>query len=94
MTIHEITNQLHSMAVDHRINGEQVTKQWLESYLNRMMRNADQNKIRNSVVMEITLRDGNWLFEVSRFSDAPDGFDYYIPDTREQESRIKERLFA
>lgn len=94
MTIHEVATQVHRLAVDHRINGMKVTKQWLESYLNKMMRSADQNKILNSVVMDIELRDGDWLFEVFRYSDAPDGYDYDIPDSREEERQIINRLFA
>jgi hypothetical protein len=43
--------------------------------------------------METVLHDGQrWFFTVDRWGDGPDGFDYTIPDTREQEARIKALL--
>jgi len=40
----------------------------------------------------ITLADGNWYFYVSRYADTPDGYDYMIPDTREQEDEWRKRF--
>ena len=41
-----------------------------------------------------TQLDGWWYFTVTKYADRADGFDYYIPDTREQESAIKNKLFG
>lgn len=92
MTIHEISTQLFNLSVDHHFNGERFTKRQLEFYIANAMRNSDNLKIRDRFVMEIHLKDGSWLFTVNKFSNESDGFDYYIPDTREQEARLWESL--
>lgn len=93
MTLHNIASQLHSLS-DGRINGEHFTKAELERALQMWMRNSERNAIKNAFVLEIVLRDGAWLAEVTRFADSPDGFDYWIPDTREQEARLYEALLG
>jgi len=93
MTIREISSQLLHIAIDGRINGEKFSKAGLERYISTMFRGGDL-KLGNAIAMEINLRDGHWLFTVERFSNEADGFDYYIPDTREQEDRIWKRLTA
>lgn len=91
MTLHEISTQLHHMTNGH-INGEHFSRQALESNLHRWMRSCETNAIQNTHVIEVSLPDGTWLCEVHRFADVADGYDYYIPDTREQEARIWEML--
>jgi hypothetical protein len=93
MTIHEISNQLHHLSVDGFFNGEKFTKQELEHYIHNCF-SKGLLKLENRLVMEIRLRDGEWLFTVDRFSNSTDGFDYYIPDTREQENHIWTLLTA
>ena len=92
MTIREITTQLYDLAVGHTLNGKTWTKQELEHYIRTMF--TGSLKLDNAVAMEISLPDGKWLMTIDRFSDANDGFDYYIPDTREQEKRIWDALTA
>lgn len=85
MTIRNIVDQLHTIAVDGTFNGEHFSKSELNYYICNMFR--PELNTRN-LIMEITLLDGNWFFSINRYSDNPDGFDYTIPDNREQESRI------
>lgn len=92
MTLHEISTQLHSLTLGGFVNGEKFTRHELESNLRRWMRDCEHKKIRNSHVVEICLMDGRWLCEIHKFADSPDGYDYYIPDTREQEQRIWDAL--
>lgn len=92
MTIKEVANQIYSLSLGHYVNGVKFTKRELESTLARWMRNAENNKIKNCVVMEICMADGRWLTEVFKYADRPDGYDYDIPDNREQEKRIYEAL--
>lgn len=94
MTLHNIASQLHKLAVDGRINGEHFTEAELERALRHWMRDAEHNAIKNAFVLEIVLKDGAWLAEVSRFDESADGFDYWIPDTREQEARLYEALLG
>lgn len=89
MTIREVATQMHNLS-GGKLNGEQFSKRELEEYISNMFRTG--LKLDNTLVMEIALPDGNWLCTVDRFAYAADGFDYYIPDTREQEARIWKRL--
>ena len=92
MTLHEITKQLFSLSTDNHFNGEHFTRHVFKRYIINMMRTSETLKIRNTIVMEISLADGSWLFTVNKFADTPDGYDYFIPDTREQEARIWRQL--
>ena len=93
MTIHEIATQLHRSSLGGHFNGEKFTKQELEHYIHNCF-SKGLLRLENRLVMEIRLRDGEWLFTVDRFSNSTDGFDYYIPDTREQENHIWTLLTA
>lgn len=92
MTLREISTQLHSISVGGYFNREKFTRQQLHSYIAGMFREGVKLSIENTLVMEIALRDGWWYFTVTRWGDGPDGYDYYIPDTREESNRIIERL--
>jgi hypothetical protein len=85
MTIHETADQLHRLSVAGYINGEKFTVKRLENQIAAWFRASGKRQI----VMEIALPDGRWFFTVNRFSDKRDGYDYTIPDDREQEARIK-----
>lgn len=85
MTIQYLSNQLHSLSVGGFFNGEKFTKGELLDYLKGVFR-PELNTTR--WVMEIALPDGRWFFTITRFSDSSDGFDYFIPDTREQEKSV------
>ena len=88
MTIHELSTQLHNLSVGGYFNGEKFTKRQLEHYIASSFRPEVSLKAGNQLVMEIALRDGRWFFTINRWSDKPDGFDYTIPDNRDQEARI------
>ena len=93
MTIHDISTQLHDLSVGGFFNGEKFTKRELHNYITNMFRpEAGPLKAGHRLVMEIALPDGRWFFTIDRFADMPDGFDYYIPDNREQEARVKALL--
>lgn len=83
MTLHNIATQLHSLSVGGYFNGERFTVSRLHDQLASWLRTGDK------LVMEIALPDGRWLFSVTRFAPNPDGFDYYIPDTRDEENALK-----
>ena len=86
MTIPEIATQLHKLSVNGYFNHEKFTRLDLLHYI----RDAFQWRIQQ-LQMEILLPDGWWHFVITRFSDKPDGYDYAIPDTREQEAELKAR---
>lgn len=89
MTIHEITNQLYDMSVAGYFNGEKFTKEQLGSYIRNFTRECTM-KVGESHYMEIALPDGWWLMKISKFGKGE--FEYYIPDTREQELKLKQKL--
>lgn len=86
MTLSEVTHQIHNLAVSGEINGLHFSKQELLMYANKMLRTAD------SFIFQIVLPDGEWLGKISRYSGKADGYDYYIPETREAEKHLKEEL--
>ena len=92
MTIHTLSTQLHNLSVGGYFNGEKFTVKELEGYISSMFRPGVTLKAGNRLVMEISLPDGRWFFFITRFSDKPDGFDYTIPENREEEARIKSLL--
>ena len=82
MNIREITNQLYDLSVGGYFNGEKFTKTRLNSYITNMFKTG------NKLVMQIALPDDWWFFKINKF--ANNEYDYTIPDTREQEQRIKD----
>lgn len=91
MTIHNIAQQLHTLSLDGHINGEKFTRRELEEAIQRWMTNPEKLQIPNRYVFEICLRDGRWFGTIDKVGDE---YDYYIPDTREEEARLVERLFG
>lgn len=86
MTITEVTKQIHKMAVGGFINGEKFTLERFSAYAKNMLRGS------NSFIFEICLPDGRWLAKVNRYGEKPDQYDYYIPDSRIDEMRLKEEF--
>lgn len=82
MTISQISRQLHNLSVGGYFNGEKFSERRLENYISSLLRTGHR------LVMEISLPDGRWFFTITRFSTNPDGFDYYIPDTRDEEKAV------
>ena len=91
MTIKQLTEQLHALSVGGFFNGEKFTKAELRDYITRVFR-PELNARR--WVMEIALPDGRWLFSINRYSDRDDGFDYFIPETRDQEKSLADSLLS
>ena len=85
MTIKYVAEQLYAQSVFGFFNGEKFTKAEFTNYLKRWFRPELKT---TRWVMEIALPDGRWHCVVSRYSESPDGFDYYIPETREQDKAL------
>lgn len=91
MTVREVATQLCEISTDGKFNGEKFTRRELADYIHNMFRG--ELKLGNRFVMSMVLKDGEWLFAVDRFADRADGYDYWIPDTREQEQELWEALY-
>lgn len=94
MTIKEVSASLYNLSVGGVFNGERFTASQFDRLISNYFREGVQLTLGNRVVLEITLPDGSWFFQVVRYNDKPDGFDYDIPDTREQEQRLLSEFLA
>lgn len=81
MTKLELASQLMDLSVAGYFNSEKFTKERLNNYIGKMCRNVG-----DKLFMEISLPDGRWLFKITHYADGE--WDYYIPDTREQEAKL------
>lgn len=83
MTFHELVNQLCEISVDCTFNGERFNKKWLSNYLKQTAFRFGDNRW----FMTIKLPDKEWLFTVTKDSRfGRNYYDYYIPETEEQEN--------
>lgn len=87
MTLRTISDQLFSLSLGGYFNGEKFSRQELTHYIANMFRTGTR------LIGEICLPDGRWFFKITKYADTPDGYDYFIPTTREQEELLKEELF-
>lgn len=93
MTLLEVVDQLHGLAVGGEFNGKKMSKKELKDLLANAMSNFDKDC---KILMTIHLRDGTWYCSVRRWLPAGTRFfefDYLIPDTREQEERLLKGCF-
>lgn len=93
MTINQLADQVLRSAVDNRINGEKFTKKRFIIYVERLM--SAGPAIPHTLVLDIELPDGRWNFTVGhdpRSDDFRDGYDWWVPDTREDEARLVDHL--
>lgn len=89
MTIPEIATQLSTLSIDGVYGDTKHSRSSLRDALFNAFREASVV----GVNFTIHLSDGEWLAQVTRYNKAsPSGFDYYIPETREAEARLKADL--
>ena len=92
MTIREVSTQLIHLT-HGRFNGEHFSRTRLENQINAWLLDAKHNTIPNSIVMEGSFGDGDWLFTISRIElNGKIIYDYWIPDTREQEAELASHI--
>lgn len=85
MTINEMARQIHDLSKG-QVNGEKFTLKELTDVFRIWLKSSD------CYIGEITLPDGNWLFEIEQHSKRIDGYSYWIPENRKQEQRLYEAL--
>jgi hypothetical protein len=84
MTIKEVCKQIYDLSVGGYFNGEKFTLERLTNQIKSMFKG--QLKGGNRLVQQIALPDGWWYFYIVEYEKGQ--FDYYIPDTREQEKKV------
>lgn len=87
MTIRELSDQIYKLT-GGQVNGELFCKERLYNNINKWFKDCEYNRIKNSVMIHVELMDGGWYCSINKVSNTPDGYDYYIPDTREQEQKL------
>lgn len=87
MTLNNVIDQLYDLSVAGFFNREKYTKAELKTYIHSFFRPEIHTKV---FTMEIALPDGWWHFEIHQ--DPRWGYDYIIPETREQEALVIQHL--
>lgn len=85
MTKGEVLKQVYDLSVHGNFNHEE---KWSFSQFKKYVTEKFNNEKRNSIIMEIELPDGWWFFMIEKLQRGM--WDYYIPDTREENSRFCE----
>lgn len=88
MTKNEVLKQVYDLAVDGNFNHEggwSFAK--FRSYVEELFNNVHPVEgFMNTILMEIKLPDGWWFLSIMKLSNGM--WDYYIPDTKEENGRI------
>ncbi|MCD7824203.1 MAG: hypothetical protein LUG86_09375 [Oscillospiraceae bacterium] len=96
MTLNQAADQIYNLSLGGYFNREKFTADGWRRHVNVLMRHPETLKIHNTLVQEIALEDGHWLFTISYIpsckGDGRGEYGWAIPETREEEQRLKERL--
>lgn len=87
MTLHEVTNQIYNLSVHGCINGEKFTEQRFYKLVKSIM------SANNIYIFQIALQDGLWYASINKYANRSDGYDYFIPNNREQEKILIDPIF-
>lgn len=82
MTLTELTNQIFSLTIANYINGEKFTKAEFKRNIHHFFEEINFERY----IIEVCLPDGRWLCKITMYAKGE--YDYYLPDTREQEDRL------
>ena len=83
MTLHDVSTQIFNLT-NGRVNGEQFSLLQLQANIATWCRIGEGRYIGS-----VTLPDGEWLYKLTK---GDYGYDYFIPDTRDQENRLYDEL--
>jgi len=93
MTLTQAADQLYNLSLGGYFNREKFTADGWRKHVKALMRNPETLKIPNTLVQEIALGDGWWLFSIC-YIPSSNEYGWVIPETREEEQRLKDRLLA
>lgn len=82
MTIHEISNQLCSLAVGHCINNQKVSVKWLDGYISKMFYASNYKYC----LLEIAMADGRFPCLIYKYSDK--GYSYSIAEQKDRDDNF------
>lgn len=81
MTLNQMSDMIWKHSVGHVLNGQRNTKDNFRFWFKRMFSNGKQK-----VLFSMNYPDGEWL--CMAIHDPRFGYDYIVPDTREEESKL------
>lgn len=90
MTLNEIAKQLESLTIDNFFNREKMPRHWIGNQLNTHFVRGKSNR---PFVVEVALPDGWWFVKVYKVPNVPNCYDYYIPETREENEALWKSLW-
>ena len=82
MTLKETANQIYGLTIAGYINDVKFTKKEFQNYMDHFFKHIGVKKH----IIQIALPDGKWLCKITEYAEGQ--YDYYLPDTREQENRL------
>ena len=85
MTLVQMADSVYKWSYGHVLNGEKHTKEGFRYWFERMFFLND----RKNVLFSMAMPDGEWFCVATHYDD---GYDYYVPDTREQEGELIKRF--
>lgn len=85
MTLNQMSDHVYRFSRGHILNGQKNTKEDFRFWFNRMFRNNEM------VLFSMELPDGEWLCKAVH---TQYGYDYFVPDTREEEYRLFKEWLA
>lgn len=94
MTIKEVAKQIYSLSVAGYVNREKFTLERLTNQLTTFCaREGVPFPVGHKYVLEVAFLDGWWHCYVAKYSDAVDGYFYWIPKTRDEEKAMLESWY-
>ncbi|MCD8013272.1 MAG: hypothetical protein LUG99_08870 [Lachnospiraceae bacterium] len=93
MTLTQAADQLYHLSLGGYFNREKFTADTWRKHVTSLMRQPEALKIPNTLVQEIALEDGHWLFTISYISSCKE-YSWSIPENREQEQQLRDLLLA
>ena len=88
MTLHEVEQHIKAVNIGNWFEREKKPAGWLRTTLKHNF--CEEGATR--WIFEAALPDGWWYISVSKFDNGEYG--YFIPETREQEDKLKHQLYG
>jgi hypothetical protein len=91
MTLNEIASQLEMLSIKNLFNHEIRPKGWIKMCLDTHFIRGESDR---PFTAEIAMRDRFWwLVKVYKVPNVPNCYDYYIPETREENEALWKSLW-
>lgn len=87
MTKADVMRQVYNLSVNGTFDGEHLSFTKFKSVVEDMLEHTkEKSNLFDCAVIKIKLPDGVWNMSITRFCDGT--WDYFIPETREEERKV------